>query len=85
MKGIKGFFEKFNNKASKQVAQYMAVSNSVKDNTGIEIEMKDISISDGTVKIKSSQALKNEIYIKKQKILSDIKKYQLDTPITDIN
>jgi hypothetical protein len=72
MKSVGGFFDKFNSKITKQVRNLVFVIETIKKHTGIDVEMKDISISNGILRIKASPVQKNEIFMKKPKILKDL-------------
>lgn len=74
MRGISGFFDKFNNIAIKEMQKRDVIISVILKFTKQIIEMKDISIKEGTVTIKSSQNLKSEIFIKKEKIIKNILK-----------
>lgn len=74
MQKLDGFFDKFNNKIAREVNNLLLVVESIKRHTGITIEIKNISLSNGILKIKTSQIQKNEIFIKKTKILKDLEK-----------
>ncbi len=73
MKNISDFFSVFNNKASKEITKRLKIIEIIKKHTKITLEMKDISIISNVAIIKSPQILKNEINIKKTKILEDIR------------
>ena len=85
MKIIGEFFGKFRNKASKHIQNYLLIIETIKKYTKVEIEAKDIEISSGTLKIRSSQALKNEIFIKKTQILKEINQKTQNLTISDIS
>jgi hypothetical protein len=72
MEKISGFFDKFRSKVISQVQNYVIFTEVIKKHTGIEIEMKDMSLSGGVLKIKTSSIIKNEIFIKKNRILKEI-------------
>jgi len=48
----------------------------VKTEIGIDIDKKNITVSGGIVYIKTSPIIKNEIFMKKEKIISIIKEKQ---------
>jgi hypothetical protein len=73
MKNISDFFSIFNNKASKEINKRLKIIEIIKKHTKITLEMKDIGIVNNVITVKSSQILKNEINIKKTKILEDIR------------
>jgi hypothetical protein len=72
MKSLGSFFEKFNNKIAKEVGNLVFISEAVKKHTGIEIDIKDIKISNGIIRVKGSALEKNEIFMKKTKIIKEL-------------
>jgi hypothetical protein len=70
---IGNFFDKFRNVALKEVVFRETISEIVKKNTGSGIDIKDITYSNKIIRLKTSPAMKNQIFIKKEKILEDIK------------
>lgn len=73
MKNISDFFSLFNNKAAKEINKRLKIIEIIKKYTKITLEMKDFSIVNNTIILKSSHILKNEVNIKKTKILQEIK------------
>lgn len=61
------------------------ISNIIKENTGIEISEKKISIKNKILFIKTNPIRKQEILIKKDKLLSDIKDLNYKIEVIDIN
>ena len=55
----------------------------VKKHSGITLELKDISLSNGILRLKLSSLQKNVIYIKKAQILKDLEKLP-DKKVSDI-
>lgn len=51
---------------------------------GIEKGVTDVSIQNGVLYVKAPGAIKQEIFLKKQKILNFLKEKDLDLIITDI-
>ncbi len=74
MKKIDGFFDKFKNRASAQIHNLAVVSDIIKKYTGVEVELKNIAISGGVVKIKAPLIVKSEIFIKKELLLVEMRK-----------
>lgn len=72
MQKIGGFFEKFQGKIAGQIHNLIIVSEVVKKHTGIEIEMKNISISGQIMRLRATSVEKNEIFMKKDRILKEI-------------
>jgi uncharacterized protein (UPF0210 family) len=85
MQRVGGFFEKFNSKITKQVQNLAFICETIKKHTGIEVEMKQISISNGILKIKTSSLEKNEIFIKKSRILKELEGKLHSLTLRDIN
>ena len=85
MKSLGGFFEKFNNKVAGQIQNLVVIIEIIKKNTGIEIEMKQIVISAGVLRLKLSSVQKSQIYIKKMQILNEINKKVSRMVLKDIN
>ncbi len=85
MQNIAGFFEKFRSKVAGQVFNLVLISEIIKKYTTIEIDMKDISISAGIIRLKTSSALeKSEIFMKKTQILGEINRKAKFLVIKDI-
>ncbi len=84
MNGIGQFFDSFRNKAVIQINNYSRIVEIIKKHTKVQIETKDISISNGVVNIKSNQTMKNEIYIKKEPILKELKGLVRGVTIVDL-
>lgn len=82
MKGISQFFDKFNTGALKEIRKRELICEIIKNTTGQEIRVEDISFSNKIIKIKGSSGLKNQILIKKNSILQEISKKVAN--ITDI-
>jgi hypothetical protein len=72
MKNISSFFSSFNNKASIEINKRLIISSIIKKCINIDIDIKNITIVNGVVNIKTSNIIKNEIVIKKNKIIEDI-------------
>ncbi len=72
MKKIEGFFDKFKNKVASEVHNRVCIIEILKKNIGVELEMGDITISHGILRVKANPAVKNEMYIKKERILKEI-------------
>lgn len=84
MEKISGFFEKFKGKVAGQVQNLVFISEIIKKHTGIEIEMKNIGVSGGILRLKASSLEKNEIYIKKTHILKEINEKMRSLVLKDI-
>ncbi len=74
MQDIGKFFNKFNNIAIKELKKRELICNVIFELTKQNIDIKDISIKNGTITIKGNQSFKNEIFIKKGSLISKISK-----------
>jgi len=74
MKEISSFFDKFKNTALKELNKREIIISSIYKATKQSIDIKDISIKEGILYIKSDQGLKSEIFLKKREILTLINK-----------
>ena len=72
MKNIAGFFGKHTNRAISEVKNRIFIIEIIKKYAGAELNIEDIAISSGNLRIKSSSAVKSEIFIKKTQILKEI-------------
>ncbi len=72
MQNLSGFFDKFQGKVSAQIQNIVVIIEIVKKHTGIEIEMKDINISAGVLRLKISSVEKSQVFLKKERILREI-------------
>lgn len=84
MEKIGGFFDKFRNKAALIIQTHDFVVLIIKKVTGIELDPRDVGISGGVLKINSSSIIKNEIFIKKTRILKEINQKIKNANIIDI-
>ncbi len=84
MQKIGGFFEKFNNKFVKEVQNLVFITETIKKCTGIVVDHKNISISNKILRIKASSVEKNEIFMKKTKILKELEQKLHHLIILDI-
>jgi hypothetical protein len=84
MNSVGDFFGKFKNLAIVEFRKRDVIIEAIKQTTNQTVDFKDISIKDGVISIKSSSALKSEIFLKKNKILSLIKEKLPDLKVTDI-
>ncbi len=85
MKKIGNFFDKIRNRAVKEIYNRDNIAKIIKDITKIDIDIKNINISSGVLKIKLSSIEKSEIFIKKARILKEINKKIEGNSISDIN
>ncbi len=74
MKSVGNFLDKFKNRAVKEIYNREIISKIIKDLSNIDIDIKNINISNGVLKIKLSSIEKSEIFLKKHQILKEINK-----------
>ncbi len=72
MKSLGSFFERFNSIAIKEIQKRVFISELLKKEIGIEIPIENINIVGFSIKIKGSAIEKNQIYIKKQELITEI-------------
>lgn len=72
MQNIGGFFEKFRSKVVQEVQNLVFVIEIIKKHTKINLDMKDLKLSNGILRIKASPLQKSEIFMKKTQILKEI-------------
>ena len=84
MKNIGIFFDKFKNKAVKEIYKRDSIAKIIKNIAKIDIDIKNMEISLGILKIKTSPIEKSEIFIKKDRILKEINKKIDGSGISDI-
>lgn len=73
MFNIASYLKKFKNFGQGERQLKEVIINSVREVVGVEILAKDISLKNGEVTFRVSPAIKNAIYIKKDKVLLKIK------------
>ena len=85
MIGLSGFFKNIQNAFTKEVVLKTTIKEAIKKCSGIDIPIEHISCKGSTVNLKNvNQAVVSQIYIKKQKILEELKATQTIKVITDI-
>ena len=84
MFNIGSFFEKFNNAALKEIKRRDIVVRAIEKCVGAVVDVKDISFNDKIIQIKGGPGLKNQIFIKKEAILSIIRAELPGTIVTDL-
>jgi vacuolar-type H+-ATPase subunit B/Vma2 len=72
MFNISGFFKKFKNLEMQDFSKRSAVIDVLKKHTGIDIKPQDIKFEQGIIRLSLSSLQKNEIFMKKPRILADI-------------
>lgn len=71
---IKDLLLKFNNLLLSEEVKREFVGRVISETIGLQIKPKDIKIKDNTVYLNIKPTYKNEIFLKKDKILSELKK-----------
>ena len=84
MKLVKTFFDKFNNSAIKEIKRRTDITEIIKTESGVVIPIENISFVAKSIKLKLSSIEKNQVFIKKQKIISSIKTKLPNLNIDDI-
>ena len=84
MEQIGSFFEKIKKNISYDLDLKKEIVFLIKENTGIEVLEKNITLKNGLLYISEKPILKNEIKIKKEKILSSFKDRIKNRKIKDI-
>jgi len=74
MNPISNFFEKFKKLIQNSGLQKQAVIEAIKTITNIEVESKKIRFGENSIYINIPPAIKFQIFLKKEKILNEIKK-----------
>jgi hypothetical protein len=69
MWNIAAFLEKYKNVGVRELVFKEALAHSIQEETGAAVDVKNIDIKDGIVRIKTSPAQRSAIFIKKEKIL----------------
>ena len=84
MKSLAGFFEKFQGKIGGQIQNLIVISETIKKHTNIEVDMKNISITAGILRLKVSSLEKSEVFMKKERILKEINQKVRSLVIKDL-
>jgi len=71
---ISGLFEKIKKTIYKNNSEKVVIQSAILNCTGAEIEKSAISFSPDMIRIKTSPLLRNEIFLKKGKILGEVQK-----------
>jgi len=74
MKLLGSFFDKFNSFAIKETKKRVIICEILKKELNVDISIEQISFNNGIIKIKTSSIIKNQIYIKKEKLINLISK-----------
>jgi hypothetical protein len=81
---IKDYLDKFKNLLFSKEEIYQIVSGVIESNISLKIDIKFIQIKTPFIYIKASPLIRNEILIKKEKILKDIFLLSPDCNLKDI-
>jgi hypothetical protein len=84
MFNIGSFFEKFNNAALKEIKKRDVVARAIEKTVGAVVDVKDISFNNKIVQINGAPGLKNQIFMKKEAILSIVRAELPSLIITDL-
>lgn len=85
MIGLSGFFKNIQNAFTKEVVLRTSIKEAIKKCANIDIPIENISCKGSTVNLKNiNQVVISQIFIKKQKILEELKTSQTIKVITDI-
>ncbi len=82
---VKLFLEKFKNIIFEKEYSYEIISQTITKHTRAQIDINIIKIKGNIIHIKGSPALRNEILIHKEMILSDINKNTPNSHFIDIH
>lgn len=72
MQSITSFLDKFNHLFKKDEDLKNKIYISIKNNTGLELKKDNISIKNGILYLKEKPHFKNEVFMKKDKILREL-------------
>ena len=85
MFGLSGFFKNIQNSFTKEIFLRTAIKDAIKRQIGFEIEIENITCKGSVINIKNiNQTTMSAIFIKKQKILEELKNSQNIRVINDI-
>jgi hypothetical protein len=72
MLSVGGFFERFKGKAAEHIHFLTIVMEAIEKHTRVKLDMKDIRVVNGVLRITTSSLKKNEIFLKKPLIIKEI-------------
>ncbi len=84
MFNISSFLEKFKNIGVEELLFKEAIISSINDKVKVSITSKDIVFKNSIVTIKTSPMVKSEIFMKKNILLSELKRRQPQVTVLDI-
>jgi hypothetical protein len=85
MKSVKVFFDKFNNTALKEISKRTIISEIIKREAKVLIPIESISFISNGIKLKLNPTEKNQVFIKKEKIIKLISNKIPNLIIKEIN
>lgn len=85
MKLVGSFFDKFNNSAIKEIQKRTYIAEIIKREANVDVSIENIVFISNNIKLRINSIEKNQIFIKKQRILDLISKRIPNLIIKDIN
>lgn len=77
MNNISGFLQKFLSLDKNNKLKIEAILNVIKEKTKIELKKEDLDIKEENLKLNCNPVLRNEIFMYKEKIESELKKQKI--------
>ncbi len=84
MKSLGSFFEKFKSASVREIQKRATISDILKSEANIDVPIEKIIINNGVIKLKLSSIEKNQIFIKKGRIIMLINQRIGNTKISSI-
>ena len=84
MFNIGSFFERFNAVAAKEIKTREIIARAIEKYTTANVDIKEIQFRNKIIHIRTNPGLKNQIFIKKEAILSEIRKEMPQAIVTDL-
>ena len=84
MFNVGSFFDKFNKGLIKELRLREAIARIIQEYTSIALDIKDIECKHKVIRIKASPIARNQIFMKKEKILEAVKRELPGTLFTDL-
>lgn len=81
---IGSFFDKFKNAATREMVTRQLIADSIEKIAGVKLDLKSIELKNKIIRIQTSPAAKNHIFMKKESILTDIKTQLSSFIVADI-
>ncbi len=82
--GLQGFLGKFAKLLRSEVAQKQIIQNLLRERFKVELDKNCILVKDGIVTIKAHPALKQRIYMEKNKIIEELSSHLPKGTVRDI-